>query len=273
VRAATATAELPEGVGYSWRPLLADALAAQQLPIVEAIFDDLALLPTLPPELLEYRDAGVPILLHSVGLSVCGADPVDRDRVSEIARMAEVLGAPVVSDHLAFVSSDGWQALHLIPPPRIRDAIAVAVDNLRVIAGEMPVPIAVENIAPTFGWPEDSVDLADFVAEVVERSGVSLLLDLENLHAAEWNLRLSADQSLARLAELPLAYLHVAGGSYQDGIYHDTHSRQPSERALELLSAVTELGVTAPVVIERDVGALTTAQVAEEVASVVANIR
>ena len=97
--------------------------------------------------------------------------------------------------------------------PRTREALDVLVANVRAAQAALPVPLALENVAALLSWPDDHMTDGEFLAELVDRTGVRLLLDLANLHTNQVNLGLDP---LVALDQLPLdavAYLHVAGGA------------------------------------------------------------
>ena len=96
--------------------------------------------------------------------------------------------------------------------------------NILAAQAELPVPLAVENIASLVSWPEDEFTEADFLNELVERTGVLLLLDVANLYTAQVNFGLDPAATLDRLPLSEVAYVHVAGGELRDGIWHDTHA-------------------------------------------------
>ena len=130
----------------------------------------------------------------------------------------------MASDHVAFVRAGGLESGHLLPVPRTREALDVLVDNVRAAQAMLGVPLALENIAPLLAWPDAEMSEGAFLAELCERTGAWLLLDVANLHASAVNL----GQDPARvLDELPLervVYVHAAGGVERDGVYHDTHA-------------------------------------------------
>src|SRR5690606_41502518 len=70
-----------------------------------------------------------------------------------LADCAVLTGAPLVSEHIAFVRAGGTEAGHLLPVPRTWDAIEAIVDNVRRTQAELPVPLALEPIAALFDWP------------------------------------------------------------------------------------------------------------------------
>src|SRR5262249_5642102 len=145
------------------------------------------------------------------------------------------LEAPLVSEHLAFVRGGGFETGHLLPLPRTRTALELVIANIRQAKAALPVPLAVENIATLFEWPNPEMDEATFLAEVLERADVLLLLDLANVYA---NARNHPSNPLAFLDRIPLeriAYVHVAGGVERDGLYHDTHTHEVPSAVLDML--------------------------------------
>jgi uncharacterized protein (UPF0276 family) len=230
------------GVGIGWRPEIAGFVAGLPgLRFTEVIAETLH----HPAEaLLALRDRGVTVIPHGVRLSLGGAEPVDPDRVAHLARCADLMAAPLVSEHVAFVRAGGLEAGHLLPVPRTRAALAALTANIRRTCAELPVPLAVEPIAALFDWPDAEYDEGAFLTELLERTDALLLLDVANVYA---NARNRGTEPAALLDRLPLervAYVHVAGGAEHDGCYHDTHTDPVPE---EVLALVKELrGRTGP---------------------------
>jgi uncharacterized protein (UPF0276 family) len=225
------------GLGAGWRPELAAVLAERtDLSFVEVIAEDVHLGLPVPPPL---TDLGVPVVPHGIGLSLGGADPLDAGRVARLARVAEQLRAPLVSEHVAVVRAGGTEAGHLLPVPRTRAALNVLVANVRATMAELAVPLALENPAALLRWPEDELDEADFLTELAERTDALLLVDVANLHGDAVNHGVDPTRFLARLPWERVAYAHVAGGVERDGLYHDTHLHPV---APEVLALVREAG-------------------------------
>jgi uncharacterized protein (UPF0276 family) len=172
----------------------------------------------------QLRERGVQVVPHGVTLSLGSAEPPDRGRVARLGKLARRVGAPLVSEHLAFVRGGGVEMGHLLPLPRTREVLDIVVANVRAAKEALPVPLAVENIAALFDWPGAEMDEATFLAQVLERADVLLLLDVANLYANALN---RGEDPLAFLDGLPLeriAYTHVAGGMMREGTFHDTHA-------------------------------------------------
>ncbi len=120
--------------------------------------------------------------------------------------------------------------------PRTRDALSVIVENVRIALDCLPVPLALENVAALFGWPGDELTEAQFLGELVERTGVKLLIDVANLYTNQINLGLDAVKALDALPLEHVAYVHVAGGHGHGDVWHDTHTASPPDEVLDLLA-------------------------------------
>ncbi|MEU3609832.1 DUF692 domain-containing protein [Streptomyces sp. NPDC035033] len=247
------------GIGIGWRPEIADAV--EELPgvdWVEVVAENVCA-DHLPESLARLRARGVTVVPHGVSLGLGGADRPDPERLAALAAKAEALGAPLVTEHIAFVRAGGpltatprLEAGHLLPVPRTRDALDVLCENVRIAQESLPVPLALENIAALFSWPDEELSEGRFLAELVERTGVRLLIDVANLHT---NHRNRGEDPARALAELPLealAYVHVAGGVERDGVWHDTHAHPVPEPVLGILADLAGRVAPPGVLLERD---------------------
>jgi hypothetical protein len=241
------------GVGIGWRREL--ALFIDRTPglgFVEVLSEHLPASGALPRSLERLRDRGVPMVLHAVSLGLGGAEPPDPRRLERLARQAEALGAVCVSEHLAFVRAGGVESGHLLPVRRSEEALEVLAENVRMAEAALPVPLALENVASLFEWPDPAFSEADLLAGVLARTGVSLLLDVANLHAHALNHGTDAAAVLATVPRERLAYVHVAGGVRREGLYHDTHAHPLPEGPLDLLASLAGRLGPVPVMLERD---------------------
>ncbi|AHK35177.1 DUF692 domain-containing protein [Rhodococcus opacus] len=246
------TALIEPGVGIGWRPEICGIIdRLDGLRFCEVIAESLPVRRRgvgVPDEL---RSLGVPVVPHGISLSLGGADGVEQHRIDHLARCADALGAPLVSEHVAFVRAGGLEAGHLLPVPRSAEALDVLVRNVRRTQECLPVPLAVENIAALFDWPDDEYSEGEFLAELVERTGVHLLLDVANVYANARNRGRDAGEELRRLPLERVAYCHVAGGSERDGAYHDTHTDPVPDGVLDLVRQWAPEGPPA-MMLERD---------------------
>ncbi|MEV0039564.1 DUF692 domain-containing protein [Streptomyces sp. NPDC050804] len=252
--------DIPElGIGIGWRPEIADAVEGLSgVDWVEAVAENLCA-GHLPDSLVRLRERGVTVVPHGVSLGLGGAERPDARRLADLAERAEALGSPLVTEHIAFVRAGGpltaspvLEAGHLLPVPRTRDALRVLCENVRIAQDALPVPLAVENIAALISWPGEEMSEGQFLAELVERTGVRLLIDVANLHTNQVN---RGEDPVKALDELPveaIAYVHVAGGVERDGVWHDTHAHPVTRPVLDVLAELRSRVAPPGVLLERD---------------------
>ncbi|MDF0530069.1 DUF692 family protein [Tsukamurella sp. 8F] len=256
------------GVSTAWRPEIAGLLAELQPCFTEVVAENIDP-DRVPAELSALVTAGVEVIPHGVTLSLAGASEPDGARLARLAALAEGFGASLVSEHLAFVRAGApggdspharvLEAGHLMPAPRTRESLDVLVDNVRYALDALPVPLAVENIAALFTWPEDEFDEPAYLTELCSRTPVSLVFDVANLYAAALARGIDPVAEIERYPLERIAYVHVGGGRFAaDGLYLDSHSDPVVDEVLDLLREwrMVQMRRTGPhlpgVLLERD---------------------
>ncbi|MFE6779759.1 DUF692 family multinuclear iron-containing protein [Streptomyces sp. NPDC057702] len=247
------------GIGIGWRPEIADDIARlPDIDWVEVVAENIC--PGhLPEALRALRERGTTVVPHGVSLGLGDAARPDEGRLAALAARAETLGAPLVSEHIAFVRGGGpltasppIEAGHLLPVPRTREALAVLCENVRIAQEALPVPLALENIAALISWPGEELTEGQFLTELVERTGVHLLIDVANLHTNHVNRGEDPAATLDSLPTWAIAYVHVAGGVERDGVWHDSHAHPVSQPVLDVLAELRARTAPAGVLLERD---------------------
>ncbi|MBU9763288.1 DUF692 domain-containing protein [Mycobacterium sp. TNTM28] len=240
-------------IGLGWRREIAGVIDDLTPGFCEVIAESVPIRRrrARPDARLTALAAKVPVIPHGVALSLGGVDPVQPARIARLAACAAALESPLVSEHIAFVRAGGVEAGHLLPVPRTGEALDVLARNIKRTTEQLGVPLAVENIAAFVEWPESDLSDSEFLTELVERTGVLLVLDVANVYANARNRGLDPQRELARLPVERVAYSHVAGGRQGDGFYHDTHTDPTPPDVLELVTALRER-VDTPVMLERD---------------------
>ncbi|MEU3691782.1 multinuclear nonheme iron-dependent oxidase [Streptomyces narbonensis] len=247
------------GIGIGWRPEIAEAVEALPgVDWVEVVAENICA-DHLPDSLTRLRERGVTVVPHGVSLGLGGADRPDPARLAALGEKAVALGAPLVTEHIAFVRAGGpltasplLEAGHLLPVPRTRDALDVLCENVRIAQDALPVPLALENIAALIAWPGEELTEGQFLAELVERTGVRLLIDVANLHTNHVNRGEDPAKALSELPVEAIAYVHVAGGVERDGVWHDTHAHPVPRAVLDVLADLASRVSPPGVLLERD---------------------
>lgn len=197
-------------------------------------------------------DSG-PVVLHSLGLSVGSAEATaDAQILDALRAVVRAAHATELSDHLAFTRAGGRSLGHFAPIWRVPEALELTAANVDRIQHELGVRLVLENVAPEFD-PGGELGTAQFLGELVARTGCGVLLDITNLTLSEANGFCDADAELAALDLDAVCGVHLAGGVEQDGRFLDAHAFPVAEADLERLRRLLPaLPHCTSVVIERD---------------------
>ena len=114
------------------------------------------------------------------------------------------------------------------------------------------MPLAVENIAALISWPGEEMTEGQFLYDLVDRTGVHLLIDVANLHTNHVNRGEDPAQALDELPVEAIAYVHVAGGFERDGVWHDSHAHAVPPAVLDILADLASRVRPPGVLLERD---------------------
>ena len=237
--------------GLGWRPELAASIFAHldRIDVVEVLADDWLDARRRDLDALRLLARTVPVLLHGTSLGLASTEPVDVRRLEKLARLIDAVQPLSWSEHLAFVRAGGVEIGHLAAPPRTRATIDGLVRNVRVAKRITGVAPMLENIATLIDPPLSDLGESAFVREAIRACETSLLLDLHNLHANATNFDLDIDL----FDDLPIGYVHLAGGRMWRGRILDDHLHPTPDPVFALLAALaSRRGEPLTVVLERD---------------------
>ena len=142
---------LPEGaLGLALRPPHHDALLAAEggaVDYVEVISENYLGSASTPRQRLDRIRARYPVVLHGVGLNLLGHAPLDDAYLDALARLADELGAPFVTDHLCWTGAHGTSHHDLLPTPYTEDLVAFAAERAHAVQRRLGRPFALENLS------------------------------------------------------------------------------------------------------------------------------
>jgi uncharacterized protein len=242
------------GAGIGYRPAIAAALLREprSVDFIELLFE--ACTASAPARREAEGVARIwPAVVHGVKLSLGSAEGIDADRARRLGAFARSVRAAAISEHASFVRAGGHEIGHLTAVPFCPDAARVIARNITIARRHWPdVPFLVENVAWGLRPPGDVMEEGAFHAEIVERSGCDLLLDVANVYA---NARNAGVDPRALLEGYPLervGMVHLAGGVLARGFYFDTHGHAVEAEVFDMLDIVLRRAGPVPVVLERD---------------------
>jgi uncharacterized protein (UPF0276 family) len=163
------------------------------------------------PALLEALRGRYAISLHGVGLSLGSAEGLDEDHLARIAALVRRIEPAAVSDHVSWSVTGGAYFNDLLPLPYDEEALAVIARNVVRFQEAIGRPVMVENPSTYLRHAQSDRAEPQFLAELCQRSGCGLLLDVNNVFVSTENHGEDAHAYLAAIAHLPIGEIHLSG--------------------------------------------------------------
>lgn len=204
---------------------------------------------------LHYLDrirASYPLAMHGVSLSIGGTDPLDRDYLRRIKKLAQRIEPAWISDHLCWTGVDGINMHDLLPLPYTEEALVHVVERVRQVQDFLGRRIVLENVSSYLRYAASTLREWEFISAVAEQADCLLLLDINNIHVSAFNHGFDA---LAYLDHIPVdrvQQFHLAGHSRQDDCIIDTHDQPIAEPVWRLYGAALRRFGEVSTLIERD---------------------
>jgi len=151
------------------------------------------------------------ISLHGVGLSIGGEEPLDSDHLVRLARLIDRYEPATFSEHLAWSSHGAVYFNDLLPLAFDRAALARVCEHVEQTQEHLGRRLLLENPSTYVAFSASTMTEAQFLREVVARTGCGLLLDVNNAYVSCVNR--GADP-LVFIDALPLdavGEIHLAG--------------------------------------------------------------
>jgi hypothetical protein len=152
-----------------------------------------------------------PLSIHGVGLSLGGAADLDAAHLARLGQLLRRYQPQAFSEHLAWCNGPAGYLNDLLPLPWTRETLARTIAHVDEAQHALGVRMLVENPATYLRFATDEMGEADFLAELVARTGCGLLLDLNNVHVSAVNHGFDARGYLDALPLHAVGEIHLAG--------------------------------------------------------------
>lgn len=193
-----------------------------------------------------------PVALHGVGLSLGSIDPLDREYLARLKRLIRRVEPAWVSDHLAWISADGVYLHELLPLPYTQEALSHVASRILETQDFLGQQILIENPSSYLSFRQADLTEPQFLAELVQRTGCAILLDVNNAYVSAVNHGWDALAYVRALPGQSIREIHLAGYEEHDTYLFDTHGHRVHAPVWDLYAAtLAELGPV-PTLIEWD---------------------
>lgn len=218
---------LPGALGLGLRHVHFEHLLAHEVELgfFEAISENFMDSGGRPRHVLRRLAERHPIVLHGVSMSIGSSDPLDRDYLARLRKLADEIDARWVSDHLCWTGVHGLHTHDLLPLPRNEATLAHVIARVRIVQDLLERPLVLENPSSYIEFADSTLSEPAFLRELVGATGCRLLLDVNNVFVTCTNAGSDPDAYLAAFPCEAVVQMHLAG--HQDCGTHllDTHDR------------------------------------------------
>lgn len=194
-----------------------------------------------------------PLYCHGLSLSVGSPEGIDIGFVKQVKQFLEDTQAVLYSEHLTFSKVDNAHLYDLLPIPFTQGAIERVSENILQVQDILKRPLILEN-GSYYTVLEAEMSEADFINEIVNRTGCELLLDVNNVYVNAFNFKYDAEKFIQSMPLDKVKYIHMAGHyKVNDHLIIDTHGEDIIDPVYNLLAwAIEKIGKDIPVLLERD---------------------
>lgn len=192
------------------------------------------------------------VIPHGLELSIGSAEGVNRPYLEKLVGLVAAVQPPYFSEHLSFCRAGGVSLGHFAPLPFNEEALAVLERNIGQVQAVTQVPLVLENVTYSFQMPGAEMNEGEFIARLVERTGVGILLDVTNLYTNSVNFKFDPLEFLAPIPPESVVQLHFTGGEWSGDTLIDSHSAPTPEPVFELMDQVLQSFPVKGVILERD---------------------
>jgi uncharacterized protein len=243
------------GVGLGFRREIAKeilSLDRSQLAFVELAPENWMGIGGSHKKMLQEIMEKFPILCHGLSLSLGSPESLDWEFIKNLKSFFAEVPTPLYSEHLSYSKCDNAHLYDLLPLPFTEEAISHVVERIKQVQDFLERPIAIENVSYHCSVAPE-MEEAEFISRIVEESGCSLLLDINNLFVNSFNHDYDAHLFLQKIPLDKIACIHMAGHEkIAPNRLLDTHGSPIVDPVYRLFEWTVQRIQPVPVLLERD---------------------
>jgi uncharacterized protein (UPF0276 family) len=210
-------------------------------------------------ELLAEVSTCYPVSVHTVGISIGSAEGIDRDHLTRLRALVDEVDPVLVSGHLAWSTHGGAYLNDLLPLPFDEETLVVVAAHLYEVQDGLGRAYLVENPSSYVGFGTSTMTEAEFLAELVRRTGCGLLCDVSNVYLSAHNMGYDPYRFIDALPAHAVRELHLGGFTLEvdaaspgRDVLIDTHAASVAEPVWDLYAHAVRRFGPQPTLIEWD---------------------
>lgn len=176
-----------------------------------------------PRYVLEQLAERYEIVMHGVSMSIGSTAPLDREYLAGLKRLANVINARWISDHVCWTGVAGLNAHDLLPIPMNEATLRHLVERIRIVQDLLERPLVLENPSSYVTFAESTMHEWEFLARMAEEADCGLLLDVNNVYVSSVNHDFDPVEYLRSIPHRRVVQCHLAGHTNCGTHLIDTH--------------------------------------------------
>ncbi len=205
-----------------------------------------------PKFYLEKLRENYPILMHGVSLSIGSPGPFDQKYLRQLKELIHFIQPKMVSDHLSWGRFAHHNSHDLLPIAYTQESMNDLVGKIGYLQDYLGRRFFLENPSAYVAFASADYDEAGFFAELLQRTGAGILLDINNLYVNLRNLNQDPEHFLRALRPEDVGYFHLAGHSDDGQVLIDTHDQPVADTVWSLYGQARAYFPHTPAVVEWD---------------------
>jgi len=210
----------------------------------------------MPHAMLERLREDYAISVHGVGLSIGGPDPLDETHLTRLKTLCDRYQPESFSEHLAWASHGGTWMHDLLPLPYTAETLDIVCDHIDRLQEVLGRKILLENPATYLTFAQSDIPETVFLAQIAQRTGCGLLLDVNNVFVSCVNHRSDPRAYLDAFAMHAVGEIHLAGHDSEElpsgPLLIDSHGKAVSEPVRALYGEIVSKFGPIPSLVEWD---------------------
>jgi len=164
-----------------------------------------------------------PVVMHGVSMSIGSTDPLDRDYLRKLKRLASEVKAHWVSDHLCWTGVAGRNTHDLLPIPFNEATLQHIVERIRIVQDILERPLVLENPSSYVTFAASTMSEWEFLTRMAEEADCGLLLDVNNVYVSSVNHDFDPVEFIENVPHQRVVQCHLAGHTNMGEYCIDTH--------------------------------------------------
>ncbi|WP_033777988.1 DUF692 domain-containing protein [Pantoea ananatis] len=195
-----------------------------------------------------------PLSIHGVGLSIGGQKGISDSHLKKVTELVKRYQPASFSEHLAWSTHNDFFLNDLLPLPYTNHTLDRVCTHVSQIQDAMQRELLLENPSTYIEFSESTWSEADFMTEVIARTGCGLLLDVNNVYISSINHHRDPSAMLKALPLSRVGEIHLAGYAEQQDslgapLLIDSHDRSVSKEVWNLYeTALQNTGAVATLI-------------------------